>query len=316
VSPFEPPAGRPLKVLLIAGAGRSGSTLLEMLLGQVGGVVAIGELRFIWERGFVEDRLCGCGQPFSRCPFWTTIVAEAFGSPPRVDPRHMLEHQRLGTRIRQLPRVVTGTDRRMLDRMRLYRDAMEALYRTIRDRTGATLVVDSSKLPTYAHVVGTLGGVDMYVLHMVRDPRAAAHSWMRTRELPDRPGTMMQRLPPAKSAALWTLWNWTTERLWRSDPSRYLRIRYEDLVAEPERVVRAIMTFVGERPDNLPFVSNHSVELAATHSVAGNPSRFRIGLVDIRADEEWRFVLGAGARRIVETIAGPMMRRYGYRRLD
>src|SRR6476469_754930 len=54
-------------VLFIAGWGRSGSTLLDRMLGQVPGVFSAGELRDIWDRGVREDRLCGCGQPFHEC---------------------------------------------------------------------------------------------------------------------------------------------------------------------------------------------------------------------------------------------------------
>jgi hypothetical protein len=309
-----PPSRSPVKVLFIAGAGRSGSTLLEMILGQVAEVVSIGELRYIWERGFVENRRCGCGRPFSGCEFWSPVVTDALGSPARVDPREMIDVQGRATRIRQLPRILSGADAPTADRKEPYLRAMESLYRTIRDRTASHVVVDSSKLPTFGHLVDQLDGVDLSILHLIRDPRATAHSWLRTRELPDRPGVMMQRMSPAKSASLWSLWNRTTERLWAKRRDRYLRIRYEDLVADPEPIVRRILSFAQEEPRALPFVSPHEVRLEPTHSVAGNPSRFRTGQIEIRADEEWRTALSASDRRLVELIAGPMMHRYGYRR--
>src|SRR5690242_10887667 len=68
-----------VKVLFIAGSGRSGSTLLDMLLGQINGFYSTGELRFIWERGFGQNQLCGCGKPFRECDFWTEVVKEGFG---------------------------------------------------------------------------------------------------------------------------------------------------------------------------------------------------------------------------------------------
>lgn len=302
----------PSKVLFIAGAGRSGSTLLEMILGQLDGFVSIGELRFIWERGFIEDRLCGCGEPFSLCPFWTSVVKHALGSPPRVDPREMIEVQRRGTRIRHLPRILARADRRILEAMDPYTGAMERLLRSIREQTSARVIVDSSKLPTYGHAIGRLPSVDLRVIHLIRDPRATAFSWMRTRTLPDREGETMQRQRPAKSAALWTIWNWTTQRLWGADPKRYLLLRYEDLVLEPPACLEKILSFVGEHPATLPFASNHQVDLRATHSAAGNPSRFRTGLVEIRSDDEWRSGLDERARRTVEMISRPLLRRFGY----
>ncbi len=304
----------PMKVLFIAGAGRSGSTLLDGILGQIPGFVSVGELRYIWERGFLEDRLCGCGEPFSSCSFWTAVVSDAFGSPPRVDPSRMQALQRLGTRIRQLPRILTGTDATILDAMGVYLDEMAHLYEAIAGQSNAHVIVDSSKLPTYGYFVGRLPRIDLRILHLVRDPRATAYSWLRTKTLPDRAGATMQRQRPFKSAALWSVWNLTAERLWSSDPHRYTRVRYEDLVRDPRGIVEQIVSFVGERAEKLPFASSHTVDLACTHSVAGNPSRFRTGLVDIRADDEWATELQPRMRAIVETVSLPLRGRYGYAR--
>ena len=50
-----------------------------MLLGGLPGCTAVGELRHIWERGVLGNRLCGCGEPFHECPFWSAVGREAFG---------------------------------------------------------------------------------------------------------------------------------------------------------------------------------------------------------------------------------------------
>jgi len=52
------------KIILIAGHSRSGSTLLDRLLGEMDGFVTVGELRCLWIRGLREDQLCGCGTAF------------------------------------------------------------------------------------------------------------------------------------------------------------------------------------------------------------------------------------------------------------
>src|SRR5215510_6114841 len=78
-----------VKVLFIAGSGRSGSTLLDMLLGQIGGFHSTGELRFIWSRGIGQNQLCGCGKPFRECEFWTEVVKEAFGGFENINHSRM-----------------------------------------------------------------------------------------------------------------------------------------------------------------------------------------------------------------------------------
>ncbi|MGB3634443.1 MAG: hypothetical protein WA982_10425, partial [Rubrobacteraceae bacterium] len=66
------------KVLYIVGLGRSGSTILSNSLGQIDGFFSAGEICYIWRQNFIENRLCGCGQPFDKCPVWTQVVKKAF----------------------------------------------------------------------------------------------------------------------------------------------------------------------------------------------------------------------------------------------
>ena len=73
------------RVLFIGGWGRCGSTLLDMMLGQVSNVVSAGELREIWLRGCVENRPCGCGAPFWDCSFWRDVGEHAFGGWDQLD---------------------------------------------------------------------------------------------------------------------------------------------------------------------------------------------------------------------------------------
>ena len=77
------------KVLYIAGSGRSGSTILDNILGELDGFVSAGEVRFLWERGMRDDRTCACGEPFSSCPFWGDVLTRAYGGCSRTAPGHV-----------------------------------------------------------------------------------------------------------------------------------------------------------------------------------------------------------------------------------
>ena len=77
--PVQLGARRGSTVLYIGGLGRSGSTLVERLAGQLPGACAVGELVHLWERGITEDERCGCGAPFHQCPFWQQAGKTAFG---------------------------------------------------------------------------------------------------------------------------------------------------------------------------------------------------------------------------------------------
>ncbi|MGH9058576.1 MAG: hypothetical protein ACRDZY_03535, partial [Acidimicrobiales bacterium] len=68
-----------VKVLYIAGWGRSGTTILDSVLAQLHGFCSVGELRWLWDRGLTEGWPCGCGAKVAVCEFWKQAVDLAFG---------------------------------------------------------------------------------------------------------------------------------------------------------------------------------------------------------------------------------------------
>ena len=109
-------------VLYIAGTGRSGSTVLANILGEVDGVFTAGEVRYLWQRGLREGRLCGCGVPVRECPVWGDVLTRTgqLDDAGRVDGIVSML-QRTG-RIRNLPAILAGTSGRVRSRP-LARDA-------------------------------------------------------------------------------------------------------------------------------------------------------------------------------------------------
>ena len=81
-------------VVYIAGSGRSGSTLLERMLGGLPGFVNAGEINDMFRRMARYDELCGCGLAFSACDFWVGVGERAFGgwSSELIDEVVMLQN--------------------------------------------------------------------------------------------------------------------------------------------------------------------------------------------------------------------------------
>ncbi len=63
-----------MKVVYVVSGTRSGSTVLDTVLGGIDGWFSSGELRFLWERGLLEGRRCGCGEPVTSCPVWSEVL--------------------------------------------------------------------------------------------------------------------------------------------------------------------------------------------------------------------------------------------------
>src|SRR5216683_3159286 len=119
-----------VRVLYIAGTGRSGSTLLANTLGQVKGVFNAGEIRYLWQRGMLENRLCGCSRHFMDCPFWQEVVREALG-PAAPDAQSMVKLQSRLTRVRHLPSLALRRDLSGSTDFDRYRSVISAVYRAV-----------------------------------------------------------------------------------------------------------------------------------------------------------------------------------------
>lgn len=91
-----------------------------------------------------------------------------------------------------------------------------------------------------------------------------------------------------------------------------MRLRYEDFVEEPRRIVKGILGMLREDTHRLPFAGERGVELGVSHTVAGNPNRFRSGLVQLRPDDEWASRMRPRDRALATLLTLPLLVRYGY----
>ncbi len=312
-----------VKILFIGGFGRSGTTILDNILGQVEGFFSAGETLYIWDRSFIEDRLCGCRRPFSECPVWTPI-AEKIGPRGTTAEERRTELDRLvAVRESLTPKRVAiaagrgrspQSDNGVAPGVAEYRDRMVEVYQAIQEQTGCKVIVDSSKSPGHGYLLQGSPELDAYAVHIVRDPRAVAFSWQKKKVYDpsgDRP-MMMSRHSPARSSKLWNTWNMATQAVWKQSPEHYTRIRYEDFMADPRSTLQHILDRVGENGLPLDFVRGNTVEMGEVHALAGNPSRFTDGPVELRLDDRWRTEQAVSHRRLVTVLTYPLLRRYGY----
>ena len=307
---FEVLSEQLTRVCFIGGVGRSGSTLLELLLARVSGVVTLGETIHLLERGLIANELCTCGELFSECAFWTAVGDEAFGGWPYERATELLELQHQVDKHRQVLRLhrPRGAFSR---RLSSFVDGFMAPVFTAAQRvTGANLVVDASKHPSHAMVLATSNALDLRTVHLVRQPEGVANSWSKDVNRPEvlTESKAMPRYSVSRSSLRWLSWNLLLEVEGRLD-NPTLRLRYEDLVADPVAAVDAVIAHCGGLATGLPVPSN-------VHGIGGNPMRFSSEAIEVVADEEWREDLSSRQIRIVEAVSAPLRRRYGYSSQD
>ncbi|WP_159943943.1 MULTISPECIES: sulfotransferase [unclassified Nocardiopsis] len=295
--------------------GRSGSTLIERLLGELPGFCSVGETVHLWRRGLVEDERCGCGQPFSDCGFWADVGKEAFGGWHRLDAAQVLRLKDGVDRTRFLPVLLNGAREGLLaSRCERYTELYHRLYSAVSLVSGAHVIVDASKHASLAACLRWRYGARMRLLHVVRDPRAVAHSWARRVARPDASPLSsepeMARYSAGRAAVHWMAQNACLDALAeRGTPT--LRVRYEDFVADPDGEFARIAEFAGYTALP-PDVTGGGLELSPGHAVSGNPMRFTDGPVGVRADHGWHEAMPPWRRRLVAAVTTPSRRRYGY----
>ena len=300
-----------VRVVFVAGIGRSGTTLIERTVGEVEGVTALGEVMHLWDRGLVRRELCACGEPLLDCPFWTEVGDAAFGGWDQVDPARLAYLKERVDRATRVPAVALGRPRALAREVDEYAAHYARLYQAAAALTGGVLI-DSSKQVSLAWCLQTRADVDLRVVHCVRDSRGVAYSWSKEVQRPEAVDDEYGRMPRYSArtvSSLWLLHNAEIEALRRRVPVH--RVRYEDFVRDPAATTREILD-LAEVDAPIGHVDGGTVRLGASHSCAGNPMRFRTGEIPVVPDESWRRASVSHQTQVVTALTAPLLARYRY----
>ena len=228
------------KVIYVAGTGRSGSTLLGNAVGSFPGALSVGEVKLGFRRGLAEDGFCGCRKLVRECPVWVPALEETFGTlPTRRQAAELDRRLTRAVRTRSTPWWLAGRQSPEVDELV---DVLGRLLSNLARASGATMVVDSSKLPPYGALISRSPLLDVRTLHLVRDPRAVAWSWQRATASQQVSGfeETMERFSPLKSSLMWLESSSSVAALARRAGRPAHVVRYEDLVAHPDRVLHEV----------------------------------------------------------------------------
>jgi sulfotransferase family protein len=303
------------KVIYVLGASRSGSTLFDIVLGTSPEICSSGELIHLPDRGWLNNEYCACGRRVNECGFWRDVRSRFTA---RLGPGAVERFLGLQHRFERMRFLLLGARLLRDPEFQEYLRELDWLLLCVLEACGKRYLVDSSKKQVRAFYLSMAADFEVYLVHLVRDSRGVAWSKAKAFAKDERRGVQrdLRPAPVARTARHWLLTNLVCSCLFlfsHRRRGRYLRIRYEDFVAEPAAVLRRIGEFCEVDLAEPIRKLREGAALRVEHTVAGNRLRMD-GPVRIRPDLEWREKLSPGQESTVWRWTGWLLRRYGYAR--
>lgn len=322
---------RPIVAYILA-ASHSGSTLLAMLLGSHRNACTVGELKAT-SLGNPDTYRCSCGELIRACGFWKDVSARMAERGRPFDVLHArtninanatpfarrllrpLHRGRLAEAARDAALGLSPSWRRNLEEFH----ALNAtLVRTLCERSGVRVVVDSSKIGIRLKYLLRNPDLDVRVIRLVRDGRAVALTYMDPSRFADATdpakrgggdgsGRDGERLSIAGAAREWRRSNEEAAALVAGlPPSQYITTSYEEVCQSTDTALNRIHTFLGLEPSGIARDWR-----AREHHVIGNGMRLDAAS-EIRLDDRWKTALTPDELAAFEAESGTLNRALGY----
>ena len=304
-----------MKILYLMGAGHVGSTVIDVVIGAHPRIESLGEawkLPGAWADP-ASERVCACGEAILACAFWRearAVWAEQVGDDDVA--RYVASMGRFEGSRSAWPRLLASRLRPTAELLE-YQRRNRALYEAVQRVSGKPMVVESSLSPRRAFVLATTPGIELYLVHLVRDGRGVIWSHQNPAKRAVRKS--FRPAPAWQTTRYWVSANLQSAYVYsRLPPERRLRLRYEDFATDPDAALVRLGHFVGEDLSGL-LTPERAIRQPAPvrHTPGGNRVRL-MKEVQVRRDFGWMEHLPAKDRALFWLCAGWLARGYGYRR--
>ncbi len=226
----------------------------------------------------------------AECSLWTRLA---------VDPKlHGLGSP--FTRSRSIHRALWPRPEIHAD-LRRFLAAAGEFYHDLARVTGASVIVDSSKSPALAALLTQVPGIELHVVHLVRDLRGVVSSGRRTKAYVSATS--------ARRCILQWYWANLGAELLQQRAAGFLRLRYEDFIVAPQPLLERIASAVIGSPVHCSFLGDGQARIRSQHHALGHPDKSHWGEIPLR---ERKPELNLFLKNIVSLVGAPLLVRYGY----
>ncbi|NOY22415.1 MAG: sulfotransferase [Acidobacteria bacterium] len=260
------------QIVYILGSGRSGSTLLDIMLGNAEGVFSCGELRrFSLHGGLSRPN----EQRVESIQFWKKVSNGLDKILPELDRTNL---KKLCHEIEYHSRFVTPWQLTQ-DKIENYGRYVNALMDLIFEESGANWIVDSSKYPGRLLALLKVSKYPVSVVYLTRHPVGVVQSFGRNDVEQPGKGFWAVNYYYGVNGLLCRI------AYHRVSPDRRLKMRYENLIHKPEQTLSAIGKKFGMNLETSVSIAAAGKPFQVGHLVDGNRIRLENEIL-LRSDEQ------------------------------
>lgn len=288
------------------GYGRSGSTILDILLGQNKQTFSVGGLSnyHLW----VEHNLkCACNQKIKECSFWSQITDKVIFSEQDV---------RIARKYESLYSLFTLAMFRKSKNLKKYCTLNQKILSAISEHSNKDIIVDSSKTSrdSLSRPIMLLKKckINLDCIFLVRDPRGVVWSAMKKHGSPERERKDFRFTRFMRTLIAWNVVNYLTIFINKLFIKKNLLIRYEDFCENPVEALHLIEEFSEINLSQVIFSIKNNIPINTGHNLGGNRLRFSDSIKSIKLDSAWKKEMPKSYQKIVNILSYPLMKRFGY----
>ena len=272
-----------IKLIYIASNGRSGSTLLDMMVGKHKLCHTLGEFQMLTIDYKLNLQPCGCGSKVSECIFWSDIYRQQ----KRVLTKGNIDKFRKDAtgkvlRVNEIAQIMFGKkiDRKAIDKYGYENfQVMKTIHEKVNTIQTIEYLIDASKDPYRLKWLIQSNYFDIFVLHIIKRPEAFVYSTQKQ----EKKFTNRLRIT-IRMSFRWVIENYIIFKVCNKylPPNHYIKIKYEEFCLDPNKELNQIFDVI-----NLPKNNTLSDSFShINHAISGNTMRFKSDT--IKLDEKWK----------------------------
>jgi len=214
---------------------------------------------------FKLKEICSCTSNLEDCPFWKKIY---------------LQHYKKNNSLNTI-------------------NIFEFLYKNTPNEV--TFLCDSSK-STWGNMLRPYKlskKYEVYLIHLNRDGRSCLHSTLK------RKGSSRKVLKAINTSVHWSLANLAAYSFGLNNRHHYFRIKYEDILKEPQKSINSLFDFLELDNKNIGKNLVDKTSIPLTHQLSGNAIRQNKNLV-LQSNKASKKSLGFITESLFKIISWPV----------